>query len=98
MTSARWQNKKPQTLSHHSHQLRIITIYDPKSLYENSRNQLRNLSNPDKLKAKKEQSIETGKKSHFIKPTIALSPSQHTIQSDQEKKLNSRLFSWEGKR
>lgn len=54
----------PDFVPPQSHQLWIITMYDPKSLYENSRNQLKSHSTPGKLKVKNSPS-KTGEKSHF---------------------------------
>lgn len=73
MTLARWQNKKLWTSF--PHRDAKLTIYGPKSLYENSRNLLRSHSNPGKFKLKNSH-IETGEESHFTPTTIA--PTQHT--------------------
>lgn len=52
-------------------------IYGPKSLHENSRNQLGSHSTPDNLKVKN-RCAEMGKKSWFISTMSAPSPSQQS--------------------
>ena len=73
MTLARWQNKKLWTSF--PHRDAKLTIYSPKSLYENSRNLLWSHSSPGKFKLKNSH-IETGEESHFTPTTIA--PTQQT--------------------
>ena len=93
---ARCWNRQPQILFLHR-DTDLATIYSPKNLYENSSNNLRNHSNPDKLKARNKQSIDTGKESHLFNLQLLL-PQASIAQCDEEEKPNSGLLPWEGKR
>lgn len=72
---ARWGNRKPQTSF--PYRDTDLTTYGPKSLYENSRNQLRSCSTPGKHKAKN-NCIEMGKKKllHFTHKSPYSKPAQ----------------------
>lgn len=76
--------------------INLTAIYGPKSLHENSSNQLRSLSTLGKHKAKNSY-IEMGKKSHWISPTTAPPPSWHS-SAQLGKMPNSYLFPKKGKR
>lgn len=90
LTSARWQTRNSQT-SFPTEKPSSITIYDPESHYENSRNQLRWHSTPVKGKAK-DSHIEMNKKS-CISPTIALPWILHSLVWLEKKTNNNAQLS-----
>lgn len=90
--STTWWKRKPQILF--SQRETDLIIYGPKSLYENSRNQLISCSTWGKHKAKT-SCTERVIKSHFISLTIALPLSQHSLMWSEEN-TNLQLFPWKG--
>lgn len=61
----------------------LTTVYGTKSLFENSKNQLRSYSNSGKCRGKN-SCIEMSNKSHCLSPKITLPPSWHTQAQSEE--------------